>query len=633
MTIHRLQKTGFFLIVLFGFFDAPAQYILNSAARQISCNCYTITPAQNTQTGSVWNSNKINLNQSFDFWFTVFLGCNDVNGADGIVFMLQPLSTSIGASGGGMGFSGVTPSIGIALDTYQNPALNDPVFDHISIQANGVTDHVNDLAGPVAASATSDNIEDCNWHTFRVKWDASSKTLSAYFDDSLRVSHTIDLVSNIFNNDPNVFWGFSGATGGFNNLQQFCTALNPVFSLNVSNNAACVGDVLQFNNQSFSFAPIASYLWNFGDGTTSTLRVPPPKQYLQAGSYPVKLEVTGQDGCKKDTTVTITIGAPPNSSLQAFDTCAGFTPRVLFQPQNGVNYQWTLNGTPGSNLQSLISNLSPGNYQLELQSVSQSGCGQPDVDLASFVIKDAPRVTALYANGCVGEPILFTGSQLDNTTTISRWEWFIQTERSTGQVTNRRFTQAGMYRVLLQAAATNGCLSLPDSSVLTISQARAHAGSDTIAAIGVPFTLQGSGNGRLQWLPTGIVNNDTAANAVFLPSIDQQFVLLVTTPEGCMARDTVLIRAFKGPEIYIPNAFTPNGDGLNDVLRPFMVGFKSIRRFAIYDRWGKLVFETRNQNNGWNGGSSATGTYVWIAEAVTDKDQIIIRKGTVTVIR
>jgi gliding motility-associated-like protein len=185
----------------------------------------------------------------------------------------------------------------------------------------------------------------------------------------------------------------------------------------------------------------------------------------------------------------------------------------------------------------------------------------------------------------------------------------------------------------LKAQATNGCISTTDSTSLTINQAIAHAGNDTIAAIGIPFTLQGGGNGSFQWLPMGVVSNDTMAHANFIPLDDQQLILLVTTPEGCFASDTVFIRAIKGPEIYVPDAFTPNGDGLNDVFRPIAVGFKSLRRFSIYNRWGQLVFETRNSSFGWNGGGSATGTYVWVVEAITEKNQNIIRKGTVTLIR
>ena len=189
-------------------------YILNGSAQQNSCNCYTLTEDVVWQGGSVWNSRKINLNQSFDFWFNVYLGCKDDTGADGIVFMLQPLSTSIGTSGEGMGFAGVTPSIGIALDTYFNPNQNDPAYDHISIQANGNPNHSADLVSPVQASVTSSNIEDCQWHTLRIKRNAVTKTIEVYFDGTLRLTTQIDLIVNIFNNNPEVYWGFSGATGG-----------------------------------------------------------------------------------------------------------------------------------------------------------------------------------------------------------------------------------------------------------------------------------------------------------------------------------------------------------------------------------------------------------------------------------
>ena len=244
------------LFLYFLFFVLPgssfSQYILNGAATKNSCNCYTLTPASFTQAGSVWNANKINLNNPFDFSFNVFLGCQDVNGADGIVFMLQPISTSIGSTGEGMGFMGITPSIGISLDTWQNLNLNDPLYDHISIQANGNPSHGSDLAGPVQASSTSENIEDCQWHVFRISWDPVTHWLRAYFDGQLRVEKQVDMITTIFNNDPNVFWGFTAATGGAHNLQQFCTALNPGFSTNVGANGACFGTPITFTDNSVS---------------------------------------------------------------------------------------------------------------------------------------------------------------------------------------------------------------------------------------------------------------------------------------------------------------------------------------------------------------------------------------------
>ena len=175
-----------------------SQYILNGAAVQNTCNCYTLTQEVNTQSGSVWNSNKINLNQPFDYWFNVFLGCKDADGADGIVFMLQPLSTSIGTTGEGMGFEGIVPSVGISLDTWQNFNRNDPAYDHINIQVNGIVTHGTDLSGPVPVSIANNNVEDCNWHVLRISWDPVTKTLSSWFDDILRVQAVVDLVATVF---------------------------------------------------------------------------------------------------------------------------------------------------------------------------------------------------------------------------------------------------------------------------------------------------------------------------------------------------------------------------------------------------------------------------------------------------
>ena len=273
-----------FLVVIFISKVSFSQYILNGSATQNRCNCYTLTNEIRNQSGSVWNSNKIDLTNSFDFYFNVYLGCIDSTGADGIAFVLQPISTNVGAIGEGLGFEGVSPSVGISLDTWQNLRRNDPSYDHISIQLNGAVTHGNDLAGPVPASATSDNIEDCQWHVLRIKWDASAKILTTWFDGQFRLQAQIDLVAKVFNNDPMVYWGFSGATGGGFNLQQFCTSLNPVFKTNLANNSTCIGDSVIFSDQSESFTRIKEFYWDFGDGSGSSFQDPPAHNYSSPGA-------------------------------------------------------------------------------------------------------------------------------------------------------------------------------------------------------------------------------------------------------------------------------------------------------------------------------------------------------------
>jgi hypothetical protein len=271
------------------------QYTVNGNAVQNNCHCYTLTQAQNNQSGSVWNNFKIDLTQSFDFTFDVQLGCVDVNGADGIAFILQPISTAVGTGGGGMGFAGVTPSVGVTLDTYQNSSPdNDPAYDHIAIQTNGVGNHAitaNNLAGPVPISSISNNVEDCNWHQLRVKWDAASKAYEAYFDGVLRVAIVKDFVADIFGGNPLVFWGFTGATGGLNNLQQFCTTLKPGIRSLASQNR-CINEPITFFDSTQSFAPIIKRYWDFGDGSPiDSVNLNPVHVYTTAGDFTVTLTV------------------------------------------------------------------------------------------------------------------------------------------------------------------------------------------------------------------------------------------------------------------------------------------------------------------------------------------------------
>lgn len=588
------------------------------------------------QSGSVWNSNKINLTNSFDFWFNIFMGCNDANGADGMVFILQPNSTSVGASGEGMGFDGVQPSIGIALDTWQNNNWNDPFYDHISIQANGNINHNNDLAGPVAISATSNNVEDCRWHRLRITWDAGTKWLRAYFDGVLRVEKQIDLVSTIFHNDPSVYWGFTGATGGQVNLQQFCTALNPIFTTDLANNNGCTDAAVHFTNASESFAPIVSYNWSFGDGTGSSLPAPLPHTYTTPGSYLVNLKIKGQDGCEKDSTFSVVIHGKPAAAFAVADTCSGSVPRVQFAAKNtGVSYRWELDGVPFSTTQQpAFTTLSEGAHRLQVEVSSDYQCGPPASAVADFVIRPRPAVASSVDDGCVGQTLFFTGTQNDQKTTIAQWNWsFGDGSRSVTQSSSHVFSSAGDFTVKLWAMASNGCGSDTQSYRSTINEALVNAGRDTVVIKDLPFQLHGVGNGDFLWSPSSGLSNATIADPVATLSNDQQYILTVSTAEGCQAKDTILIKTFKGPAVYVPSAFTPNGDGRNETLKPVYVGIRELKQFVVFNRWGQVVFSTTDMQKGWTAGRQPEGTYVWLIRAVDTNQQNLSLKGTVTIIR
>lgn len=619
-------------------------YITNGSATQDNCNCYTLTRDVNTQSGSVWNATKINLNQPFDFWFNVYLGCKDADGADGIVFILQTVASSVGTTGAGMGFGGVVPSIGITLDTWQNTDINDPVYDHISIQANGNINHGTDLAGPVAASATSDNIEDCQWHVLRISWDPATKRLRAYFDNVLRVEATVDLVASIFNNDPGVYWGFSAGTGGSNNLQRFCTALNPGFLTDLPNSTACMAsNTVTFSNTSASFAPIASYYWDFGDGNTSTDANPPPHVYASSGIYNVKLAITGFDGCKSDTArKTITIGDYPVAAFDIYDTCSGKTPRITESSHVAVGtvsqWNWWLDGAPVSTAQNpQLTNLPPGPHVLRLEVASNYGCASTPVQ-KTFIIKPAPVVTASVDGSCANEPVTFTAQQIDNATMISSWTWdFGDGQSGAGQQSLHSYREGGNYDAYLTATATNGCTATPRVIPVAIDLIAADAGNDTVVIENQPFQLNGSGGGSYSWSPAVGLDNPSVANPVALLQDDILYTLTVTSANGCSDEDQVAITVFKGSAIYVPTGFTPNNDGTNDRLKPHYVGIKTLDYFMVYNRWGQIIYSSKNTGESWNGlfqgMPQPTGAYVWRIRAMDYVGKVYDLQGTTTLIR
>ncbi len=189
-----------------------------------------------------------------------------------------------------------------------------------------------------------------------------------------------------------------------------------------------------------------------------------------------------------------------------------------------------------------------------------------------------------------------------------------------------------------------GCRSLASDPVeVEVTPAvKIFAGNDTIAAINQPLQLlvveQGSaGVTSYTWSPATFLNDPGIANPVAVLQHDQRYIVTGRTPEGCEGMDDVFIKAYKGPEIYVPSAFTPNNDGLNDLLRPIPVGISQFKYFRVFNRWGQLLFSTPDPSRGWdgrlNGTEQPTGTYVWMAEAIDYLGNNISRKGTITIIR
>lgn len=162
--------------------------------------------------------------------------------------------------------------------------------------------------------------------------------------------------------------------------------------------------------------------------------------------------------------------------------------------------------------------------------------------------------------------------------------------------------------------------------------------SDTSLVLGETLQFDVPGAEFYKWTPSQWLSDDTVSNPVTAPLDSIEYRLHTVTKEGCVTDDTVRIKVFKlPPSFYVPTAFSPNNDGLNDVLRPITLGIKSMKYFRVYNRGGQLLFSTTERGKGWDGTYKGNpqdpATYVWTAEGVTYKGENIVRKGAAVLVR
>jgi len=196
-------------------------------------------------------------------------------------------------------------------------------------------------------------------------------------------------------------------------------------------------------------------------------------------------------------------------------------------------------------------------------------------------------------------------------------------------------------RYIVTVRDTLGCVKVINDTVLVrvIQPLQVNAGpSDTSIVDGETLQLLGTGAIQYLWSPPTWLNNNTIANPVAKPQANITYYLTGKDDAGCLANDTIRVSIFKvDPDMYVPTAFTPNSDGLNDIARPILLGMKSLTYFRIYNRFGELMYATTEIGKGWNGiykgKPQDAATFVWMAEGVTFKGQRKTKKGYVVLIR
>jgi gliding motility-associated-like protein len=695
--------------------EVKAQFQLNGSAASLGSDCYKLNNAIAFSSGSMWNLDQIDLNNDFVFDIEVYLGCNDGNGADGMVFGLQTVSTTVGSSGGGLGFSGISPSIGVEFDTYQNSDWGDPSFDHVAIVKNGVLNHTitaNTLAGPIQASPTSINIENCAYHTVTITWNATAHELKVYWECQLRLTLTQDIMNTIFGGDNMVYWGVTASTGSLINEHRVC--FNEItFSDPQADVALCLGDSTTLQ----AIAPDAvNIVWTPSTGLSSDTIANPVATPSETTTYLVACQL-GCNAFAYDTVVVTVNGlASPLEMVENIVVCPGESYEIGNSTYDiAGSYVDTLTTAGGcdslivntvlSILPAIVTNQSlflcageivvvgnttynfSGNFTNVLSAAN--GC---DSTVNTALVVAAPIITQQAFALCFGSEFevgnsiyTATGNYADSLIAANGCDSLVITELTIwppaitnqtletcfGQsvsVGNSEYNISGDYVDTLINGV--GCDSIiftsvniietvensqtlficPGQSVWVGSSDYMLAGDyiDTlVSAIGcdsIVFTTVATADSSLTieevylcpgdtlWLSQGVFTQSGVFETVFV----NQF--------GCDSLIRTLINTipFDACELihfphYIPNAFSPNDDNVNDIFGVFVGDGVEVALLRVFDRWGTLVFESNQNTLVWDGSfrdqKLDMGVFSYYTLLIGTNNEVLFKEGSVTLVR
>lgn len=319
---------------------------------------------------------------------------------------------------------------------------------------------------------------------------------------------------------------------------------------------------------------------------------------------------------------------------------------VIFHPQvnpSATVFTWTT--IPDPSLISTVDNpaiVSPTATPLDTVTYvlnAQWGvCSRIDTITINVKLKpvpDAGRDTAV----CFDKTTALLQGSVSNVSGAVHYEWSDTTNLATPHQSATIALPQATEVFTLTVTDEYGCnFSVQDMVVVVVQPpVPAFAGNDTIAVIGEPHQLNATGGVSYVWTPTAPLNFSTIQNPLATLDHDQLFEVTVTDAAGCVGSDRVFVQVYPGPGYQIPNAFTPNGDGLNDIFRVIPVGIAYTDWFRVFNRYGQLVFETNQWLKGWDGTyqgkKQPMGNYVWVLKGKDKNGRNIELKGTVLLVQ
>ncbi len=299
--------------------------------------------------------------------------------------------------------------------------------------------------------------------------------------------------------------------------------------------------------------------------------------------------------------------------------CSGQS--VTLVASGGTSYVWS-NGDTTSSI-----TIAPASTITYNVTVNDSVCTANTSHSITVYQPPIPSVSAMQTICKGGSVALSSGGG-------SRYNWIPPTGLSSASVADPIANP--LSTTTYTVSIINGQCIVKDSVVVIVNNAPVtNVCCDSVIRAGQTVQLTSSGGGTYLWAPSNGLNCNTCSNPVASPNTNTTYTLIVTSDSGCSTSSTITIDVVCGT-VFIPEAFSPNGDGQNDVLYVRGDCIKTMQ-FDVFDRWGNRVFETSDKNIGWNGmykgDAMNTGSYVYSITATMYDGTIVSKKGNVALVR
>ena len=407
------------------------------------------------------------------------------------------------------------------------------------------------------------------------------------------------------------------------------SSTNPQLQAAVTTNVLC-------NGQNGSVAATvtggtAAYTYSWSNGTTATTSSLNNTLTTAAGTYTIS--VTDAAGCTNSASVQLKEPtAVVISSVSPTPASCGLSNGAVSAAASGgtgtLTYSWS-NGNTGASLTALA----PGTYTVTV--TDANGCSPTPASTTVANNSSLQATAGPVSTICAGDTVKLSSSG------GATYAWTPVTALSNpGIAAPLAFPTTS---ITYSVTVSNGNTCSGTSTVaITVNPMPTNPTVSSYQSIvqGSSVQLSATGGSSYTWTPPTGLDNPLAENPNASPTVTTLYSVLISTAQGCKVTDTVTVFVTpdicNGKNIFVPNAFSPNGDNENDRLAVRGECLSAVH-FQVFDRWGECVFDSTDMNASWdgtyNGQPMNDGVYIWVVDASFTTGDRVKLKGNVTLLR